>query len=76
MWVKKSKVSSGQVGAKIYDMHNRLLATVPPRKFSLQNLPSRMAFSFAPKGLSPGVFRIDVQWDGQAVWRTFFRITD
>ena len=37
-------------------------------------VPDRNAFRFVPGPLSPGVYRIDLCWDGQAVWRTFIKV--
>jgi len=36
----------------------------------------RSSFSFALGPLSPGIYRIDLIWDDEPVWRTFIRVTD
>jgi S1-C subfamily serine protease len=75
-WQKKGKASKGMLSAKVYDTENRPVVTVEPRKISLDVLPARASFGFAPTQVQPGIYRIDLIWDGQAVWRTFVRITD
>jgi len=74
LWQQKGKRSKGVISAKIYDAQNRLRGDIQPRKISLSGAPIRNSFGFAPGPLDPGVYRIDVCWDGQAVWRTFIRI--
>jgi len=76
-WQKKDKNAKGTIGAKVYDVQNRVLLTVPPKKTSLpEGLPLRSAFSFSPASMTPGVYHVDVLWQDQVVWRTFFRVTD
>lgn len=76
-WQKKDKEAKGTIGAKVYDIQNRLLLTVPPKKTSIpQEAPMRSAFSFPPANLSKGTYRVDVLWQDQVVWRAFFRIVE
>jgi len=76
-WQKKDKAAKGTIGAKVYDVQNHLAVTVPPKKATLvQEVPSRSAFSFSPAQLTPGVYRVDVLWLDQVVWRSFFRIVE
>lgn len=76
-WQKKDKNAKGAIGAKVYNIQNRLLLTVPPKKTNIpQETPLRSAFSFAPGSLTKGVYRVDVLWQDQAVWRAFFRVVD
>lgn len=75
-WQKKGKVSKGLLAAKVYDDQNRVRVTVPPRKTSLPSSPMRSGFSFEPGPLNPGIYRIDLIWDDEPVWRTFIRVTD
>lgn len=76
LWTRKAKRSKGEISASVYDVLNRLRVKVEPRKVTLAEVPVRVAFTFAPTSLQPGVYRIDVNWDGQPAWRTFVRITD
>lgn len=76
LWVRKGKTSKGQISASVYDPMNRLRFAVAPKKASLPATPVRMAFNFSPAALEPGVYRVDLNWDGRPVWRTFIRITE
>jgi hypothetical protein len=76
-WQKKDKNAKGAIGAKVYDIQNHLLVTVPPKKATISEaFPSRSSFSVVPSSLSKGVYRVDVLWQDQVVWRTFFRVVD
>lgn len=75
-WQKKGKVSKGTMTAKVYDDQNHVRVTVPPRKTSLPSSPMRSGFSFEPGPLNPGIYRIDLIWDDEPVWRTFIRVID
>jgi len=76
LWMRRAKLSKGQVSANVYDVLNHLRVKVEPKKVTLVEAPLRTAFTFAPSSLQPGVYRIDVNWDDQPVWRTFVHITD
>ena len=75
-WQKRGKVSKGLLSAKVYDGQNRVRIVVEPKKISLSSSPARSGFSFSPAPLSQGIYRIDLIWDDQPVWRTFIRVTD
>jgi hypothetical protein len=75
-WQKKDKDGKGTIGAKVYDIQNRLIATMPPKKTTLYLDPSRSSFSFEPAKLPQGIYRVDILWQDQVVWRSFFRIVD
>lgn len=75
-WRKKGKVSKGMVAAKVYDDRNRARISISPKKVSLPVDLMRSTFSFPLEGLNPGIYRIDLFWDDQPVWRTFIRLTD
>jgi hypothetical protein len=60
----------------MYDSANRLHIDMPPKKISLVDVPQRYAFSFSPKTLQPGIYRIDLLWNGRPAWRTFIRIAE
>jgi hypothetical protein len=75
LWVRKGKLSKGELSASIYDPLNRLRIKAIPKKVTLGDVPIRIAFSFSPSSLQPGVYRVDVSWDGHPAWRTFIRIT-
>lgn len=76
LWMRKAKRGKGQVSANVFDVLNHLRVNVEPKKVTLIDTPLRVAFTFAPSSLKPGVYRIDVNWDDQPVWRTFVEITD
>lgn len=61
----------------VYDLDNKLVVQTSPAKPAAQAgglLYLSQPFSIA--NLRPGVYRADVQMDGNPVWRAFFRITD
>lgn len=77
LWQKKEKTGKGITSAKIYDSQNRLIVNVATRKISIPDGPPlRVAFNFVIDSFRPGVYRVDVLWNGDAAWRTFFRITE
>jgi hypothetical protein len=76
LWTRKGKLSKGEVSAKVYDALNRMKVQVAPRKVALGELPIRLAFSFSPAQFEPGIYRVDVLWEGQPAWRTFVKITN
>jgi hypothetical protein len=76
LWLRRAKRSKGQVSATIYDVMNHPRVKVEPKKVTMFESPVRVSFTFAPASLPPGLYRIDVNWDDQPVWRTFVRITD
>jgi len=76
LWQRKAKMSKGEISASVYDTGNRVCATVPPKKITLRNEPTRISFAFSPSPLLPGIYRIDLLWDGHPAWRTFVRISE
>jgi hypothetical protein len=77
LWEKKDKNGKGAVSAKVYDSHNRVVVDVTPKRVSLpEGPPLRVAFDVPLDKFSPGVFRVDVLWNDQPAWRTFFTVTD
>jgi S1-C subfamily serine protease len=77
LWQKKEKNAKGLVSAKVYDYRNHLLVDVAPKKISAPDgPPARVAFDFALANFTAGIYRIDVLWNGQPAWRTFFTIID
>jgi S1-C subfamily serine protease len=75
-WVKKAKLSKGELSATLYDVANQVRGSFPPKKISLGDQPQRLALTMSPKGLAPGYYRIDVCWDGKPAWRLYIHITD
>lgn len=75
-WQRQGKLSKGLMSAQVYDVRNAPLAEVEPKKVSLSYDSTRFSFGFPPGPLRPGIYRIDLQWDGHAVWRTYIRITE
>jgi hypothetical protein len=76
LWVRRGKLSKGEISGSVYDATNHLLVRVPPKKITLRDSPTRVAFSFSPAPLPPGIYRVDLNWDGKPAWRTFVRIMD
>jgi hypothetical protein len=75
-WQRKGKESKGLVSAKVYDSQNRVRVKVDPKKTSLSSDPMRVLFPVAPSQLGAGLFRVDLLWNGQPVWRAFITIRD
>lgn len=75
-WQRRGKITKGEVGAKVYDPSNRLRFISPPKKVSLSNQPDRLSFSIPAASLQPGVYRVDVTWNGVAAWRSFIRVAE
>jgi len=76
LWARKGKLSKGEISGSVYYASNHLVLNVAPKKINLWVSPTRVAFSFSPTSLPPGVYRIDLNWDGTPSWRTFIRVTD
>jgi hypothetical protein len=76
-WQKRDKNGKGMLGAEIFDASNKLLGTVAAKKVSLaEREATQLMFGFSPAPLTPGIYRIDVLWNDQAVWRTFFTVVE
>ncbi len=75
-WQKSGRISKGVVSAKVYDAQNRVRVVAQPKRISLSSSPTRSGFGFPVAQCQPGVYRIDLTWDDQPVWRTFIRIND
>jgi hypothetical protein len=76
MLAKKSKLSRGEISVAIFDSANRIRVTSPGKKVTLGEPPERFSVSFSPANLQPGVYRVDLNWDGHPAWRTFIRVTE
>jgi hypothetical protein len=76
MWARKGKLSKGEITVIMFDSHNRVRMNVATKKLSLSEIPQRFSIGFSPATLDPGVYRIDMNWDGRPAWRTFIRITE
>jgi hypothetical protein len=76
VWVKKGKLSKGAISIQAFDTANKLRIAGSPKKFSLARDVREVGFTFPPSSLEPGTYRIDLSWDGIAIWRTFIRITE
>ncbi len=73
-WQRKGKESKGLVSAKVYDGQNRARFALEPKKITLLSEPSRMGFPMVPAQLGPGLYRVDLLWNGQPVWRAFITV--
>lgn len=77
VWQRKGKISRGVMSAEVYDPQNRIRVRVLPKKISIPaGMPARYGFSFSPKDLESGSYRVDLLFEGRAIWRTFFTIVD
>jgi hypothetical protein len=77
LWQKKSKTGKGEVSARVYDPRNKLLVDLTPQNISLpEAAPALVDFRVALQKFTPGVYRVDVLWNDQPAWRTFFTVTD
>jgi hypothetical protein len=77
LWQKKDKIGKGLVSGKVYDSQNRLLVDVAPKKISCdEKVPMRVAFDFPTANFAAGVYRVDVLWNSEPAWRTFFTVVD
>lgn len=76
-WIRRAKLSKGEVAATISDLANHVITTIPPKKLSLStDREQRVSFTLSPRNIQPGSYRIDVTWDGQPAWRAYVRITE
>jgi len=76
MWARKGKLSKGEITVIMYDSQNRVRMNIPAKKITLSEIPERFSVGFSPVALDPGVYRIDLDWNGHPAWRTFVRITE
>lgn len=75
-WIKRAKVSKGEVSAAIFDADNRRVGSIAPKKISLKGTEQRFSFALPVKGIPPGRYRIDTYFDGRPVWRNHVQVTD
>jgi S1-C subfamily serine protease len=76
-WGQKEKIRKGTISTKIYDAQNKLRIVAKPQSVKLSSQDQlRSSFTFVPRDLEAGLYRIDVFWDGLPVWRAFISITE
>ena len=75
-WKKQSKLSRGELSATLSTVANVVRAKVAPKKMSLNEREMRTVFSWPLADFTPGYYRLDLQWDGKVVWRTYIRIVE
>jgi hypothetical protein len=75
-WIKKAKISKGELAGGVYDLANRMVRKIAPKKVSLGSQEKAFGVTFPVRDLPAGYYRIDLTWDGQPVWRSSIRITD
>ena len=76
-WYPKEK-RKGVPALRLYDLDNHLINEIKAKK-AISLSPNKIAYSiwqFQLSNLAPGIYRIDVLLDTDAVWRTFFRINE
>lgn len=76
MWARKGKLSRGEITVIMFDSQNRVRMNIPAKKLGLSEIPQRFSVGFSPATLDPGVYRLDLNWDGRPAWRTFIRVTE
>ncbi len=77
VWEKKEKNAKGTVSMNIYDAANRVRSRVAPKPLRLPDkakLP--FVYRFSPANLEPGIYRIDLLWNGFPVWRASIAVID
>jgi hypothetical protein len=63
---------------RMYDLDNRLLSETPTKKKITVN-PNRLSYTswqLTLASLPPGIYRLDVSFAGEIVWRPFFRMVE
>jgi hypothetical protein len=76
VWIKKGKLSKGNISIQAFDTENKLRVESSVKKISLSRDAQEVGFTFSPSPLEPGTYRIDLRWDGVPIWRTFVRIIE
>jgi hypothetical protein len=75
-WIKRAKLSKGELSASVFDATNQRRGTIAPRKVTLKGTEQRFSFALPLRDFSPGYYRIDLYWDNTPVWRTHVRVVD
>jgi hypothetical protein len=76
LWRKRGKLSKGEASGAIFDATNHERGSLPPKKISLKDEGERISWTFSPKGLPAGYYRIDLRWNGVPAWRAYFHVID
>ena len=76
MWAQTGKDAKGEITVRVYDPSNRAVLGTAPKKISLGSELSRYSVSFPAAPLATGIYRVDLDWNGQPAWRTFIRVTE
>ena len=59
LWQRKAKLSKGMLGGVVYNVLNRPTIKILPKKMSfVAEAPTRVAASFSPQSLKPGMYRV------------------
>lgn len=77
VWEQDPKAKKGQTTFRVYDVNNRLLSESKPGKVDLK--PGRTGsthWKFSIANWPVGTYRADVTYDGEPVWRGFFKVGD
>lgn len=75
-WKKQAKLSRGEVSATLSNVANEVRAQATPKRVSLGDRELRSVLAWPTAGLAPGYYRIDLQWNGTVVWRTYVRVVE
>ena len=76
LWTRRNKVSKGEISGAVFDGINRSRFNIAPKRVTLSDGQQIFGFAFSPEGFQPGMYRVDLNWDGRPVWRTFIQITE
>jgi hypothetical protein len=76
LWVRRSKISKGEISGSVFDGLNRVRTTIAPKRVTLTETQQIFGFTFSPSGFQPGTYRVDLNWNGHPAWRTFIRVTE
>lgn len=72
-----AKRKRGEVAVRFFDSDNKMLGESKPTPVDLKELLAvNTSLEHDVSGWEPGLYRIDVLFDGQTAWRAYFRIVE
>ncbi len=77
IWEGKPDVRRGLVSIAVYDAANRMRTKGEPTPLKLPKQGMvKCVYTLSPAALEPGVYRVDLLWDGIPTWRSNFAIVE
>jgi len=77
IWEGTRDIRKGLVSLAVYDLANRMRSKVEPKPLKLPKSGMvKYVYTFSPSTLEPGVYRVDLLWDGLPTWRSNFAVVD